>query len=155
MQMDSRHERSRKLAGMDNQRRKRRSIWRKGTIKENSTTRFVDYNSTSEGTRRCLERAFGYNEDRAPTKNPISASQVVNLGDFVCEDVSRKAKIQQVVPPLRSIQAGQLYERWGMDTIGPLPQDHEGNHFVLVFTEYCSRYGGIISAFEKRKCVKM
>ena len=53
---------------------------------------------------------------------------------------SRKVKLRQVVPPLRSLGAGRLCERWALDLAGHLPITPRGNRYVVVAVEYLSRW---------------
>ncbi|GMF52802.1 unnamed protein product [Phytophthora fragariaefolia] len=58
-----------------------------------------------------------------------------------CQDcVSRKARPQVVVPPLRSVKTGDVCDRWAVDVVGPLPVTAHGNRYVIAAVEYTTRY---------------
>ena len=55
----------------------------------------------------------------------------------VCQAYGRK----QLVPePLNPILAYGLFERWGLDFVGPLPRSSHGKYYILVATDYATRW---------------
>ena len=42
--------------------------------------------------------------------------------------------------PLHSIQIGQAFERIGIDLVGPLPITKQNNHYIIVATDYLTRW---------------
>lgn len=63
-----------------------------------------------------------------------------------CQDCgSRKARPQQVVPPLRSVRTGEVCDRWAIDVAGPLPVTANGNRYVIAGVEYVTRYAVAIA----------
>jgi hypothetical protein len=44
------------------------------------------------------------------------------------------------VPPLRSVQTGDVCDRWAIDVAGPLPRTVNGNRYVIAAVEYTTRY---------------
>ncbi|POM58646.1 Enzymatic Polyprotein [Phytophthora palmivora] len=58
-----------------------------------------------------------------------------------CQDCgSLKARPQAVVPPLRSVRAGAVGDRWAMDVAGPLPITANGHRYVIAAIESATRY---------------
>ncbi len=55
---------------------------------------------------------------------------------------SRKAKPTLVVPPMRPVKVGRIFERWALDVAGPFKGDKSKAEpkYILVATEYVSRY---------------
>lgn len=58
-----------------------------------------------------------------------------------CRDCgSRKVRAPQVVPPLRSLGAGAVGDRWALDVAGPLPTTAADNSYVIAAVEYVSKF---------------
>ncbi|KAJ0391236.1 hypothetical protein P43SY_010942 [Pythium insidiosum] len=58
-----------------------------------------------------------------------------------CRDCgSRKVRPAKVVPPLRSLQVGEVCDRWALDFAGPLPVTAGGNRYVLAVVEYATKW---------------
>jgi hypothetical protein len=58
-----------------------------------------------------------------------------------CEQCAkRKAPTPRPKYPLQPITVGAPFERVGMDVVGPLPQTQLGNKWILVFTEYLTKW---------------
>jgi hypothetical protein len=58
-----------------------------------------------------------------------------------CQDCgSRKARPKAVVPLLRSVETGDVCDRWAIDVAGPLPVTASGKCYVIAAVEYTTRY---------------
>ncbi|GMF58810.1 unnamed protein product [Phytophthora fragariaefolia] len=58
-----------------------------------------------------------------------------------CRDCgSRKAKVKEVIPPLRSQGVGEPGDIWAIDVAGPLPVTPEDNRYVVAAVDYATRY---------------
>ncbi|GMF48287.1 unnamed protein product [Phytophthora fragariaefolia] len=53
---------------------------------------------------------------------------------------TRKARPREIVPPLRSINGGDVGDRWALDVAGPLPTSDGGQRYVIAALEYVTRY---------------
>lgn len=68
-------------------------------------------------------------------------SDVVSQWVRTCQDCgSRKVRPRQVIPPLRSLGAGAVGDRWALDIAGPLSITSRGNRYVIAAVEYVTRY---------------
>ncbi|KAJ0392607.1 hypothetical protein P43SY_003150 [Pythium insidiosum] len=58
-----------------------------------------------------------------------------------CRDCgSRKVRPAKVVPPLQSLKAGTVGDRWALDFAGPLPVTAAGNRYVIAIAEYATKW---------------
>jgi hypothetical protein len=63
-----------------------------------------------------------------------------------CHDCgSRKVRPRQVIPPLRSLNGGDVGDRWALDIAGKFPISKRGNRFVIAAVEYVTRYAVAIA----------
>src|SRR5579859_7603465 len=53
-----------------------------------------------------------------------------------CQRQQRPMKTE----PLHLIKVGQLFDRVGMDIVGPLPMTKYGNQYIIVATEYLTKW---------------
>ena len=68
-----------------------------------------------------------------------------------CRDCGgRKYKPERVVPPLRTLEIGAFNDRWAMDHCEPLWTTTRGNRYVLVLTEYLTRYVVAVAAPDRQ-----
>ncbi|GET03434.1 DDE-type integrase/transposase/recombinase [Rhizophagus clarus] len=56
-----------------------------------------------------------------------------------CDKCQRHDKNRRV-EPLHPIKIGQSFDRVGMDIVGPLPQTKDGNKYIVVATEYLTKW---------------
>ena len=56
-----------------------------------------------------------------------------------CEVCQRRGKPKRT-DPLNPIPVGKIFERWGMDIVGPLNETQHGNKYIIVATEYLTRW---------------
>jgi hypothetical protein len=56
-----------------------------------------------------------------------------------CDDCQRRGKNRRV-EPLHPIKVGQPFDRIGMDIVGPLPMTKRGNKYIVVATEYLTKW---------------
>lgn len=56
-----------------------------------------------------------------------------------CDECQRRGKNQRI-EPLHPIKVGQPYDRLGMDIVGPLPKTSKGNKYIVVATEYLTKW---------------
>ena len=57
----------------------------------------------------------------------------------VCDTCQRRGKPKKS-QFLHPIPVGEIFDRWGMDIVGPLPPTKEGNKYIMVATEYLTRW---------------
>ena len=70
--------------------------------------------------------------------------QTVRMWVRSCQDCgSRKARPKDIIPPLRPIKAGNINDRWAMDTI-TMTKTKEGYQYAICFTEYVSRLAVVV-----------
>lgn len=55
-------------------------------------------------------------------------------------DVCQKRKRTMKTEPLHPIKVGRPYDRIGMDIVGPLPKTARGNQYIVVATEYLTKW---------------
>ena len=85
---------------------------------------------------------FGFNE----TYRAISEKYYwPQMGDDVKHyvqscDVCQKRKRTIKTEPLHPIKVGRPYDRIGMDIVGPLPKTARGNQYIVVATEYLTKW---------------
>ncbi|RWS18083.1 integrase core domain protein-like protein, partial [Leptotrombidium deliense] len=53
---------------------------------------------------------------------------------------SRKNQCRKPIGNLQSIRPGNIYEMVGIDVLGRFPKSHKGNRYIIVCTDYASRY---------------
>jgi hypothetical protein len=82
-----------------------------------------------EATRKKLERNFYW-----PRMGAM-------IDEFVktCETCQRRGKPKKN-NPLRSITVSEPFELIGMDLVGPLPETSRGNKYIIVMTEYLTKW---------------
>ncbi|MCP3681386.1 MAG: transposase family protein [bacterium] len=51
--------------------------------------------------------------------------------------------------PLHPIPCGQPFDMWGIDIMGKLPQTVDGNQYILVATEYVTKYVVVCPMFDQ------
>ncbi|GBC06766.1 hypothetical protein RclHR1_07020009 [Rhizophagus clarus] len=56
-----------------------------------------------------------------------------------CDECQRRGKNRRA-EPLHPIKIGQPFDRVGMDIVGPLPQTKDGNKYIVVATEYLTKW---------------
>ena len=56
-----------------------------------------------------------------------------------CETCQRRGKPKKI-NPLRTIEVSRVFELIGMDLIGPLPPTSQGNRYIIVMTEYLTKW---------------
>ena len=56
-----------------------------------------------------------------------------------CDECQRRGKNQRT-EPLHPIKVGQPFDRLGMDIVGPLPKTSRGNMYIVVATEYLTKW---------------
>ena len=56
-----------------------------------------------------------------------------------CDECQRKGKNKRT-EPLHSIKVGQPFDRIGMDIVGPLPTTNKGNKYIVVATDYLTKW---------------
>ena len=56
-----------------------------------------------------------------------------------CDECQRRGKNQRI-EPLHPIKVGQPFDRLGMDIVGPLPMTNRGNKYIVVATEYLTKW---------------
>jgi Integrase zinc binding domain/Integrase core domain len=56
-----------------------------------------------------------------------------------CDECQRKGKNKRI-EPLHPIKVGQPFDRLGMDIVGPLPRTQRGNMYLVVATEYLTKW---------------
>jgi hypothetical protein len=56
-----------------------------------------------------------------------------------CEICQRFNRLQKPPPPIQ-IPVQRLFERFALDYVGPLPETHQGNRYILVATEALTRW---------------
>lgn len=56
-----------------------------------------------------------------------------------CEQCQRRGKARRK-EPLHPIKIGQAFERIGIDLVGPLPITHSNNRYIIVATDYLTRW---------------
>ena len=85
---------------------------------------------------------FGFNETFRAIKEKYFWPQ---MGDDIkayvqaC-DVCQKRKQPIKTEPLHPIKVGQPFDRIGMDIVGPLPLTKKGNQYIVVATEYLTKW---------------
>ncbi|GMF55250.1 unnamed protein product [Phytophthora fragariaefolia] len=58
-----------------------------------------------------------------------------------CRDCgTRKTKVREVIPPLRSQGVGDAGDRWALDVAGPLLMTANGNRYVVAAVDYATRF---------------
>src|SRR6266516_543428 len=64
-----------------------------------------------------------------------------NIADYVqrCEPCQRRGKPKRT-EGLNPIKVTEILEMWGMDIVGPLPETKQGNKYIIVATEYLSKW---------------
>src|SRR3569832_2291723 len=64
--------------------------------------------------------------------------------DYYCKTCHscqiNKFKNRAIVADLQPIEVNHPFERIGMDCIGPLPVTVQGNRYILIFTDYFTKY---------------
>ena len=85
---------------------------------------------------------FGFNE----TFRAISMKYFwPNMGDDIkayiksCDTCQRRQRPMKT-EPLHSLKVGQPFDRLGMDIVGPLPLTKNGNQYIVVATEYLTKW---------------
>lgn len=63
------------------------------------------------------------------------------ISDYVqrCDPCQRRGKPKRT-EGLNPIQVTEILEMWGMDIVGPLPETKQGNKYIIVATEYLSKW---------------
>jgi len=56
-----------------------------------------------------------------------------------CDECQRRGKNRRI-EPLHPIKVGQPFDRLGMDIVGPLPVTKRGNAYIVVATEYLTKW---------------
>ena len=56
-----------------------------------------------------------------------------------CEECQRRGKPTRT-EPLHPIKVGQPFDRIGMDIVGPLPTTERGNKYIVVATDYLTKW---------------
>lgn len=56
-----------------------------------------------------------------------------------CDECQRRGKNRRT-EPLHPIKVGQPFDRLGMDIVGPLPKTKQGNMYIVVATEYLTKW---------------
>jgi hypothetical protein len=56
-----------------------------------------------------------------------------------CDECQRRGK-NRCIEPLHPIKVGQPFDRIGMDIVGPLPMTKKGNQYIVVTTEYLTKW---------------
>ena len=56
-----------------------------------------------------------------------------------CDECQRRGKNRRI-EPLHPIKVGQPFDRLGMDIVGPLPRSKNGNAYIMVATEYLTKW---------------
>jgi len=56
-----------------------------------------------------------------------------------CEECQRRGKPTRT-EPLHPIKVGQPFDRIGMDIVGPLPTTEQGNKYIVVATDYLTKW---------------
>lgn len=56
-----------------------------------------------------------------------------------CDECQRRGKNKRT-EPLHPIKIGQPFDRLGMDIVGPLPKTKNGNMYIVVATEYLTKW---------------
>lgn len=56
-----------------------------------------------------------------------------------CDECQRRGKNKRI-EPLHPIKVGQPFDRLGMDIVGPLPKTRSGNMYIVVATEYLTKW---------------
>ena len=56
-----------------------------------------------------------------------------------CEDCQKRLKGRRK-EPLHPIQVGRAFEQIGIDLVGPLPITTLGNRYIIVATDYLTRW---------------
>jgi hypothetical protein len=56
-----------------------------------------------------------------------------------CDECQRRGKNKRI-EPLHPIKIGQPFDRLGMDIVGPLPKTKNGNMYIVVATEYLTKW---------------
>jgi hypothetical protein len=56
-----------------------------------------------------------------------------------CDECQRRGKNKRT-EPLHPIKVGQPFDRVGMDIIGPLPTTNKGNKYIVVVTDYLTKW---------------
>lgn len=56
-----------------------------------------------------------------------------------CDECQRRGKNRRI-EPLHPIKVGQPFDRLGMDIVGPLPKTKNGNMYIVVATEYLTKW---------------
>jgi Integrase zinc binding domain len=56
-----------------------------------------------------------------------------------CDKCQRRRKNKRT-EPLHSIKVGQPFDRVGMDIVGPLPKTKRGNSYIVVATDYFTKW---------------
>ena len=56
-----------------------------------------------------------------------------------CDECQRRGKNRRT-EPLHPIKVGQPFDRLGMDIVGPLPKTKNGNMYIVVATEYLTKW---------------
>ena len=62
--------------------------------------------------------------------------------DFVqtCDTCQRRGRPTKRPEPLHPLPVGQPFDRVGIDLLGPLPKTNSGNRFVIVATDYLTKW---------------
>ena len=85
---------------------------------------------------------FGFNETFRAIKERYFWPQ---MGDDIkiyvqsCDTCQRRQRPVKT-EPLHPIKVGQPYDRIGMDIVGPLPLTKKGNQYIVVATEYLTKW---------------
>ena len=56
-----------------------------------------------------------------------------------CDECQRRGKNKRI-EPLHPIKVGMPFDRMGMDIVGPLPKTDRGNMYIVVATEYLTKW---------------
>ena len=57
----------------------------------------------------------------------------------ICDECQRRGKNKRT-EPLHPIKVGQPFDRVGMDIVGPLPMTERGNKYIVVATDYLTKW---------------
>lgn len=76
---------------------------------------------------------------------------VNQISDYVesCE-VCQKKNRRRMIPPMVPIEVEGPFDRIGIDFVGPLPVTSRGNQFILVATDYFTKYPEARATFNNR-----
>jgi transposase InsO family protein len=56
-----------------------------------------------------------------------------------CASCQRRGKPKRT-EPLHPIPVGEIFDRWGMDIVGPISETRQGNKYIIVATEYLTKW---------------